>query len=82
MMTTRKMHATIEDVLEALVAVQSMARICNEGHLPFLRLTRQTRPLVKEGAPQKQDSNLQKSIFGQEEISSHKSQNGLETTVY
>jgi hypothetical protein len=42
----------------------------------------QARPLVREGAPQRQDRNFQKRIFGQEVISGHKSQNGLDTLTY
>jgi hypothetical protein len=39
----------------------------------------QTRPLVREGAPQRQDSKFQKTTFGQKVKSGHKSQNGLDT---
>jgi hypothetical protein len=38
----------------------------------------QTRPLVREGAPQRQDSNFQ-TTFGQKVIYGHKSQSGLDT---
>jgi hypothetical protein len=43
---------------------------------------RQTRPLVREGAPQRQDSHFQKTNFGQKVISGHKSQSGLDTLTY
>jgi hypothetical protein len=39
----------------------------------------QTRRLVREGAPQRQDSNFQKTTFGQKVISGHESHSGLET---
>jgi hypothetical protein len=39
----------------------------------------QTRPLVREGAQQRQDSNFQKTAFRQKVISGHKSQNALDT---
>jgi hypothetical protein len=39
----------------------------------------QTRPLVRVGDPQRQDSKFQKTTFGQKVISSHKSQKGLDT---
>jgi hypothetical protein len=42
----------------------------------------QTRPLIREGAPQRQDSNFQKTTFGQKVISGHKSQSGLDTSTY
>jgi hypothetical protein len=42
----------------------------------------QTLPLVREGAPQRQDSNFQKKSFGQKVISGHKSQSGLDTLTY
>jgi hypothetical protein len=42
----------------------------------------QTRPLVREGAPQRQESNFQPTALGQEEISRHKSQSGLDTLTY
>jgi hypothetical protein len=42
----------------------------------------QTWPLVREGAPQRQDSNIQTTTFGQKLISGHKSQSGLETLTY
>jgi hypothetical protein len=40
------------------------------------------RPVVREGAPQRQDSNFQKTTFGQKAISGHKSQSGLDTLTY
>jgi hypothetical protein len=43
---------------------------------------RQTRPLVREGAPQRQDSDFQKTTFGQKVISGHKSQDGLDALTY
>jgi hypothetical protein len=42
----------------------------------------QTRPIVREGAPQRQDRNFQTTIFGQNVIPSHKSQGGLDTKTY
>jgi hypothetical protein len=42
----------------------------------------QTRTLVREGAPQRQDSNFQKTTFGHKVISGHKSQNRLDTLTY
>jgi hypothetical protein len=42
----------------------------------------QTRPLVREGAPQRQDSNFQTTTLGQEVIFGHKSQSGLDTLTY
>jgi hypothetical protein len=42
----------------------------------------QTRPFVREGVPQRQDSNFQKTTFEQKVISGHKSQNGLDTLTY
>jgi hypothetical protein len=42
----------------------------------------QTRPLVGEGAPQREDSNFQKVTFGQKVTSGHKSQSGLDTLTY
>jgi hypothetical protein len=38
---------------------------------------RQTRPLVREGAPQRQDSNIQTEL-----ISGRKSQGGLDAKTY
>jgi hypothetical protein len=46
----------------------------NELILPTMTDKRQTRPLVREGAPHGQDSNFQ-----QEETSGHESQLGLDT---
>jgi hypothetical protein len=48
------------------------------GHL-LLTVTdkRQTRPLVKEGAQQRQDSNIQTEL-----ISGRKSQSGLDAKTY
>jgi hypothetical protein len=42
----------------------------------------QTQPLVREGAPHRQDSNFQKTTFGQKVISGRKSQSGLNTLTY
>jgi hypothetical protein len=42
----------------------------------------QTRPLVRKDAPQRKDSNFQKTTFGQKAISGHKSQSGLDTLAY
>jgi hypothetical protein len=42
----------------------------------------QTQPLVREGAPQRQDSNFETKTFGQEVISGHKSQSGIDTSTY
>jgi hypothetical protein len=42
----------------------------------------QTRPLVREGAPQRQDSNFQKATLRQEVISCQRSQSGLDTSTY
>jgi hypothetical protein len=42
----------------------------------------QTRSLVREGAPQKQDCNFQTATFRQEVISGHKFQSGLRTLTY
>jgi hypothetical protein len=42
----------------------------------------QTRPLVREGAPLRQDSNFQTTTFGQKVIPGHKSQSGLNTSTY
>jgi hypothetical protein len=42
----------------------------------------QTRPFVREGAPQRQESNFQKTTFGQKVISGHKSQIGFDTLTY
>jgi hypothetical protein len=42
----------------------------------------QTQPLVREGAPQRQDRNFQTTTFGQEVISGHKSQSRLDTLTY
>jgi hypothetical protein len=42
----------------------------------------QTRPLIKEGAPQRQNSNFQKTTFGQNVISGHKNENELDTLAY
>jgi hypothetical protein len=42
----------------------------------------QTRPLVREGATQRQDSNFQKTTFGKKVISGHKSQSGFDTLTY
>jgi hypothetical protein len=42
----------------------------------------QSRTLVREGAPQRQDSNFQKRTFRQKVISGHKSQSGLDTLTY
>jgi hypothetical protein len=42
----------------------------------------QTQHLVWEGAPQRQESNFQKTTFGKKVISGHKSQNGLDTLIY
>jgi hypothetical protein len=42
----------------------------------------QTRPFVREDAPQRQDSNFQTTNFGQKVISGHKSQTGLDTLTY
>jgi hypothetical protein len=39
----------------------------------------QTRPLVRKGAPQKQDRNFQTATFRQEVISGRKSQSGLDS---
>jgi hypothetical protein len=38
-----------------------------------------TQPLIREGTPKRQDSNSQKTTFGQKVISGHKSQGGLDT---
>jgi hypothetical protein len=42
----------------------------------------QARPLVRGGATQRQDNNVQKTNFGQKVISGHKSQSGLDTLTY
>jgi hypothetical protein len=42
----------------------------------------QTRPLVREGALQRQDSNFQRTTFRQKVISGHKSESGLYTLTY
>jgi hypothetical protein len=42
----------------------------------------QTRPIVREGALQRQDSNFQKTTFEQKVISGHKSQNWINTSAY
>jgi hypothetical protein len=42
----------------------------------------QARPLVREDALQRQDSNFQTTTFGQKVISGHKSQSGLDTMTY
>jgi hypothetical protein len=42
----------------------------------------QTRPLVREGAPQRKDSKFRKPTFGQKVISCHESQSGLDTLTY
>jgi hypothetical protein len=42
----------------------------------------QIRPLVREGAPQRQDSNFQTTTFGQKAISGHKYRSGLDTLIY
>jgi hypothetical protein len=47
-----------------------------------LRPTNERPPLVREGAPQRQDSNIQTTTFGQELISGHESQSGLDNTTY
>jgi hypothetical protein len=52
----------------------------NTGKL--LDWERRTRPLVREGVPQRQDSNFQTTTFGQEVISGHKFQSGLDTLTY
>jgi hypothetical protein len=39
-------------------------------------------PLVREGAPQRQCNNFQKTTFGQKVISGHQSQRGLNTFTY
>jgi hypothetical protein len=36
----------------------------------------------QRGVPQRQESNFQKTTFGQKVISGHKSQNGLDTLTY
>jgi hypothetical protein len=41
-----------------------------------------TRPLVREGVPQRQDSNFQKTTFGQRVTYGHKSQSGIDTLTY
>jgi hypothetical protein len=41
----------------------------------------QTRPLVREGAPQRQDSNFQKTTLEKKVISGHKSKNGLDVVT-
>jgi hypothetical protein len=42
----------------------------------------QTRSLVREDAPQRQDSKFQKTTFGQKVIYGHKSQSGIDTLTY
>jgi hypothetical protein len=41
-----------------------------------------TRPLVREGAPQKQDLKFQTATFRQEAMSGYKAQSGLDTKTY
>jgi hypothetical protein len=42
----------------------------------------QAWPLVREGAPQRQDSNYQTATLGEEVIFGHKSKSGLDTMTY
>jgi hypothetical protein len=55
---------------------------CATRIMQWLYCKLQTRPLVREGAPQRQDSNFQTATFGQELISGNKSQSGLEAMTY
>jgi hypothetical protein len=41
-----------------------------------------TGPPCSWGIPQRQDSNFEKTTFGQKVISGHKSQSGLDTLTY
>jgi hypothetical protein len=41
-----------------------------------------TRPLVREGEPQRQDSNFKKTTFAKKVIFRHKSQSGLDILTY
>jgi hypothetical protein len=50
--------------------------------IEWLHCKLQIRPLVREGAPQKQDHKFQTATFRQEVISSRKSQSGLDTKTY
>jgi hypothetical protein len=42
----------------------------------------QTPPPVREGAPQRQDNNSQKTTFERKVTSGYKSQSGLDTVTY
>jgi hypothetical protein len=42
----------------------------------------QTRPLVREGSPQRQNRKFQTTTFAQTLIYGHKSQSGLDTSTY
>jgi hypothetical protein len=55
---------------------------CATRTIEWLHCELQTRPLLREGAPQKQDHNFQTQTFRQEVTSCHKSQSGLDTKTY
>jgi hypothetical protein len=55
---------------------------CATRTIEWLHCKLQTRPLVREGAPQEQDRNFQTETFREEVISGHKSQSGLDTKTY
>jgi hypothetical protein len=50
--------------------------------IEWLQWKLQTRPLIREGAPQKQDRKFQTATFWQEVISGHKLQSGLDIKTY
>jgi hypothetical protein len=55
---------------------------CLTRPIEWLHCKLQTRPLVSEGALQKQDRNFQTATFRQEVISCRKYQSGLDTKIY